>query len=165
MSDHTAAPSEASGGPSEPSGGWREHSKPDIELRRKKARKIIALIQARRPLIGVRVLEIGTGAGVISAELAHAAGPDGDVVSIDTMDTRLDTDGYRFALTTGVRLPFENATFDVVVSNHVVEHVVPERTSVCTCKRSPACCGPVDSATSRPRAGGRSSSRTSRFRS
>ena len=45
------------------------------------------------------------------------------MTSIDTIDTRLDTDGYKFALTSGVRLPFEDATFDVVVSNHVVEHV------------------------------------------
>jgi SAM-dependent methyltransferase len=69
------------------------------------------------------VLEIGTGTGVISAELARAAGPDGETVSIDTMDTRVDKTGYEFQLTSGVQLPFDDASFDVVVSNHVVEHV------------------------------------------
>lgn len=108
---------------SEAPGGWREHSRPDLELRRKKARKIIALIERRRPVAGATVLEIGTGAGVISAELAKAAGPAGAVHSIDTMDTRLDADGYEFRLTAGVRLPYDDASFDVVVSNHVVEHV------------------------------------------
>jgi len=107
----------------EPSGGWRDHSRPDVDLRRKKAGKIISLIGRRKPLAGARVLEIGTGAGVISSELARAAGPDGDVHSIDTMDTRLEKDGYDFQLTSGVKLPYDDASFDVVVSNHVIEHV------------------------------------------
>src|SRR4051794_24945140 len=104
-------------------GGWREHSSPDLELRRKKAGKIIALVRSRRELAGARILEIGTGSGVISAELAKAAAPDGEVHSIDTMDSRLDPTGYQFGLTSGVRLPFPDGAFDVVVSNHVVEHV------------------------------------------
>jgi SAM-dependent methyltransferase len=108
---------------SEPEGGWRTHSQPDVELRRKKAGKIIALLEGRRPLAGARILEIGTGTGVISAELARAAGPDGAVHSIDTMDTRLDPAGYEFRLTSGVQLPYDDGSFDVVVSNHVIEHV------------------------------------------
>jgi 2-polyprenyl-3-methyl-5-hydroxy-6-metoxy-1,4-benzoquinol methylase len=108
---------------SEPAGGWRDHSRPDIELRRKKAGKIISLVERRKQLAGARVLEIGTGAGVISAELAKSAGPDGDVHSIDTMDTRLDREGYEFRLTSGVKLPYDDGMFDVVVSNHVIEHV------------------------------------------
>ena len=39
------------------------------------------------------------------------------------MDTRVDKEGYEFRVTSGVTLPFEDASFDVVVSNHVVEHV------------------------------------------
>lgn len=104
-------------------GGWREHSRPNLELRRQKARKIISLVESRRPLEGAAVLEIGTGAGAISAMLAGAAGTTGHVASIDTMDTRLDRDGYEFRLTDGVALPYDDACFDVVVSNHVVEHV------------------------------------------
>lgn len=104
-------------------GGWREHSRPNLALRRKKAEKIVALVETRRPMAGTRVLEIGTGSGAISAVLADAVGPDGRVDSIDTMDTRMDSTGYEFQVISGVELPFEDATFDVVVSNHVVEHV------------------------------------------
>lgn len=95
----------------------------DVEARRRKARKIVRLVERQRPLEGLRVLEIGTGTGVISAELAAAAGPRGRTVSVDTMDTRVLTDGYEFRLTEGVVLPFAAGSFDVVVSNHVVEHV------------------------------------------
>jgi SAM-dependent methyltransferase len=107
----------------EPEGGWRQHMPFDAEQRRAKAQKIIAILLAERSLRGTDILEIGTGTGVIPAELGKIAGPDGRVVSIDTMDTRIDTNGYEFALTRGVELPFDDATFDVVVSNHVVEHV------------------------------------------
>ena len=95
----------------------------DVESRRNKARKIITLIDRERALLGCTVLEIGTGAGVVSAELARATGPGGAVVSIDTMDSRVDKQSYDFELTAGVALPFPDAAFDVVVSNHVVEHV------------------------------------------
>jgi SAM-dependent methyltransferase len=107
----------------EPDGGWRQHMHFDVQSRRNKARKIITLIDGERPLAGSTILEIGTGTGVISAELARAAGSAGTTVSIDTMDTRIDKQGYEFTLTSGVTLPFDDASFDVVVSNHVVEHV------------------------------------------
>jgi len=117
------APGPGTDGQPEAPGGWRAHSRPNVELRRRKARKIAAVVEGVRPLSGARVLEVGTGSGVISAELARAAGPDGAVESVDTMDTRLEHDGYGFRLTSGVRLPFPDRSFDVVVSNHVVEHV------------------------------------------
>lgn len=109
--------------PGERPGGWRAHSRPDLELRRRKARKIVALVERRRPMAGARALEVGTGSGAIAAELARATGPDGAVESIDTVDTRMEVGGYGFRTTEGVRLPFDDGSFDVVVSNHVVEHV------------------------------------------
>ena len=39
------------------------------------------------------------------------------------MDNRIATDGYAFHAVTGTALPFDEAAFDVVVSNHVLEHV------------------------------------------
>ena len=107
----------------EPEGGWRQHMPFDPEQRRAKAQKIVSLIELERPLSGASVLEIGTGTGVIPAEMARVVGVSGRVISVDTMDTRIAPDGYEFHLTSGSLLPFDDASFDAVISNHVVEHV------------------------------------------
>lgn len=69
------------------------------------------------------MLEIGTGSGGI----AHYFGARGvlkwDVHSVDVEDVREVKEGFHFTKVEGVELPFEDATFDVVVSNHVIEHV------------------------------------------
>jgi SAM-dependent methyltransferase len=66
---------------------------------------------------------VGTGSGGI----AHYFGthPSGrySVDAVDVVDGRKATEGYRFAVITGTRLPYCDSTFDIVVSNHVIEHV------------------------------------------
>jgi len=42
---------------------------------------------------------------------------------VDVVDERVVTNGYEFTLVPGTGLPFETGSFDVVVSNHVIEHV------------------------------------------
>jgi SAM-dependent methyltransferase len=98
------------------------HAVLEVESRRRKARKIAAIIEADRPLAGLTVLDVGTGAGVIAASLADIVGEHGEVHSVDVVDVRVETDGYEFHLGEGVALPFPDATFDVVVSNHCIEH-------------------------------------------
>ena len=68
-----------------------------------------------------RFLEIGTGSGVMAGHFG--SDPLFEVVSVDVVDERVVEDGYEFRLVDGVILPFDNASFDVVVSNHVIEHV------------------------------------------
>lgn len=95
----------------------------DEASRRAKAAKIRRLIETRVPLHGATVLDIGAGSGVIASSLAQAVGSNGSVTSVDVIDARTVRDGYTFHRIDSVSLPFDNNTFDVVISNHVIEHV------------------------------------------
>lgn len=104
-------------------GGWKPTLSLDRESRRIKARKIIQLIENHRSLEGARLLEIGTGGGIIAGLLAEQAGGEGEVWSVDIEDMRQETEGYNFKLVEGTELPFEDDGFDIVISNHTIEHV------------------------------------------
>jgi SAM-dependent methyltransferase len=104
-------------------GGWKPKQSLDRKSRSAKAAKIAALVEQRRPLEGASLLEIGTGGGIITSLLAERVGPAGKVWSVDVDDLRAVSDGYEFRLVEGVELPFDDDLFDVVVSNHTIEHV------------------------------------------
>lgn len=99
----------------------------DRESRIWKARKIVALIGQDRFLRARRILEIGCGSGVIASTLATMGAPGLEVHAVDVVDSRSETAGFDFHLVHGTTLPFESAAFDLVISNHVIEHVGPER--------------------------------------
>jgi len=101
----------------------RSHALLDPESRRRKARKLVALVEARRSLAGLRVLEVGTGSGVMAASIAAEVGPKGSMCSIDVRDERVEREGYAFVRVGDTRLPFHDRVFDLAISNHVFEHV------------------------------------------
>lgn len=88
--------------------------------RQKKAQKIAAVLEPFVVLEACDLLDVGTGSGHVARELARTAG---SVVSVDLQDERVVTDGYRFMRVTDERLPFNDESFDVVVTNHVIEHL------------------------------------------
>lgn len=65
------------------------------------------------------LLDIGTGNGEIAKYLSEYF----NVVSVDVVDQRVVQDGFKFVQVDGEELPFADKSFDVVVSNHVIEHV------------------------------------------
>jgi SAM-dependent methyltransferase len=101
----------------------RSHAALEPGQRRLKAEKIRRLVEQVRPWQGARVLDIGTGAGVIAHALAQAVGESGELHSVDRVDERVERDGFTFHQVESTRLPFEDRTFDIVLSNHVIEHV------------------------------------------
>jgi ubiquinone/menaquinone biosynthesis C-methylase UbiE len=101
----------------------RSHALLDPESRRRKAQKLTAIVEARRALTGLRVLEVGTGSGVMAATIAEKVGATGSVFSVDVRDERVERDGFAFVRVGDTRLPFGDHVFDLAISNHVFEHV------------------------------------------
>jgi arsenite methyltransferase len=87
---------------------------------------------ALRP--GERVLDVGSGPGLLVAEMAQAVGPAGRVTGLDVSDAMLALAQWRCADLTGAgrtsfvkadaaALPFADGAFDVAVSTQVYEYV------------------------------------------
>jgi len=90
---------------------------------------------------GERVLDVGSGPGLLAAEMAQAVGPAGHVTGIDISDSMLtlgqrrcaDLDGAgraSFVKADATALPFSDATFDVAVSTQVYEYVADLTTAL-----------------------------------
>lgn len=102
----------------------------DEGARRKKAAKLIAVVRhglGVDSLDGLRALDVGCSAGFIADSLA-AAGATTSGVDIDEpgLARARERFGERvdFRLARGEALPFPDASMDVVVLNHIYEHVV-----------------------------------------
>jgi ubiquinone/menaquinone biosynthesis C-methylase UbiE len=99
------------------------HATLNLPSRRLKGQKIERLLQLdHRPRMQ-RMLEVGTGSGGIAHYFAAHPELNYSVDAVDVKDNRVMTEGYRYTPVQGTHLPFEEQTFDVVLSNHVIEHV------------------------------------------
>jgi len=101
----------------------QSHACLDVDHRRRKAEKIRRILARERSLKGLDLLEIGAGSGVISSYFADIVGSDGTVSAVDLVDERVDCKGYDFTLVNDAGLPYADRSFDIVISNHVIEHV------------------------------------------
>lgn len=93
--------------------------------RRRKARMIEAFLadQLGGEVRGKRILDIGCGNGCISSYFSKY----NSVVSVDIEDQRWKAfDSSCFVQVDSANLPFDDESFDIVLSHHVIEHV-PEQ--------------------------------------
>ena len=102
--------------------GLGDHAILDRPSRLRKGEKIRDLLAKRRPLKNLSVLDVGTGSGQIAGLLLGEVGPNGEVCAVDRLDQHNER-GIDFKLTGTTDIPFEDDRFDVVLSNHVIEHV------------------------------------------
>ena len=101
----------------------RGHAVLDLESREAKALKIERLLGLAPGDRVLRVLEVGTGSGGIAHYFGNHPRIACEVDAVDVDDTRQIRQGFRFTLVDGPQLPFADDRFDVVISNHVIEHV------------------------------------------
>ncbi len=99
------------------------HAVLDLPSRRHKALKIERLLGLASRAEPLHLLEIGTGAGGIAHYFGTHPTLPCKVTAVDLHDNRQVHAGYDYVAVQGVELPFDDARFDVVISNHVIEHV------------------------------------------
>ncbi|GAB7004484.1 hypothetical protein JCM18899A_19570 [Nocardioides sp. AN3] len=99
-------------------------------VRRKKAAKILAVLRhflGRQDLDGLVALDLGCSTGFISDELRNAGaqviGVDIDVPGLAAAHSRFGS-AIGFTCADGERLPLPDRSVDVIVFNHIYEHVV-----------------------------------------
>lgn len=85
-----------------------------------KIERLLDLTSRPQPM---RMLEIGTGSGGIAHYFASHPTLRCQVDAVDVRDNRLVADDYTYTEVHDIHLPFANASFDVVLTNHVIEHV------------------------------------------
>lgn len=101
----------------------KSHALLDLPSRSKKGLKIERLLNLENHIQPIHLLEIGTGSGGISSYFGNHPKIQCEVNSVDVSDLRVSKSGYQFQLVSGTEVPFSDAQFDVVISNHVIEHV------------------------------------------
>lgn len=99
------------------------HAVLDLPSRRLKGLKIEQLLDLASQAQPIRMLEVGVGSGGIAHYFGTHPKLRCEVDAVDVSDSRLITEGYRYHQVNDTNLPFANNSFDVVLTNHVIEHV------------------------------------------
>jgi ubiquinone/menaquinone biosynthesis C-methylase UbiE len=105
---------------------------PDIQVQRQKILRFI------RVEAGKKVLDVGSGPGFLTSDIANAVGPAGWVCGIDISDLMLDISRHycahqpwaEFRKAEATELPFPEQSFDVAIAIQVLEYVTDIHTAL-----------------------------------
>ena len=100
----------------------------DAEGRTQKFKKILSVIQDFRPETQfLTCLDIGCSSGIITSRLGEhfklAIGVDIDQEAVQYASLRCSSSRVQFLLGDSMALPFQENSIDVIVCNHIYEHV------------------------------------------
>ena len=89
-----------------------------------KFNKMYAIISEFKDIRKEKILDIGIGSGIITNEFAKISD---NVYGVDVIDYTTVKKRFKFNITKGTILPFKDNYFDIVISNHAIEHMVDPR--------------------------------------
>ena len=92
----------------------------NIKSRKRKYKKLVTILKSNTKLADKKVLDIGTSAEYIQSWLSADVK---SLTSVDVIDERKEKKGYKFKQVADARLPFNDESFDIVISSHVIEHI------------------------------------------
>jgi len=101
----------------------------DVDSRQKKASTMVAVLNdyINGPLDGLSVLNVGGSTGIIDNYLSEyflsVIGIDIDEKAINSARDNFSKDNLSFDIGDAMELPYEDETFDIVISSHIYEHV------------------------------------------
>lgn len=96
------------------------HVNKSEEVRRLKAEKVRRILSNCRALGESAVLDLGAGSGLLTSYLQPYCK---SIAAADRDTAPFDIEGVSISVVEGVELPFDSNSFDIVIYNHVIEHV------------------------------------------
>lgn len=108
---------------------WLYELTSDVAFLGRRRRTYDDVLSAARLRSGDRVLDVGTGPGLLARRAARRVGPSGHVTGIDPSPDAVEAasrhrgENLAFEVAAAQRLPFAPQTFDVVVSMLALHHV------------------------------------------
>ena len=98
-----------------------------------KAKKILEIISKNKKIDKkTSILSVGVGSGLME-DYVKSLGI--DIKGVDVVDSRLKK-SFSFKLIINEKLPFKENTFDIIISNHVIEHVLNQDKHLAEMKRT-----------------------------
>ena len=98
---------------------FRSYAALDKESRIKKAQKIVNIISKYKDIKDSSILDIGCGSGYAGHLLDKRSKL---YIGLDYVDER-KIQSFRFFRGTASSIPFKDGSFDIIICNHVLEHV------------------------------------------